>query len=189
MAGLYLASQSPRRTELLTQVGIDHIVVSSTYEEANKGYDDPIEMVKEQALGKARAAVGVPEGSIVLDADTIVVLDNQVLGKPHNESKARHMLERLSGQVHSVITGVALLIKGQEIVFHNETKVYFKTLQDFKIESYIDSMEPMDKAGAYGIQGKGALLVDKIEGSYTNVVGLPVEHVYEELCKALGVKS
>ena len=119
MAGLYLASQSPRRTELLTQVGIDHIVVSSTYEEANKGYDDPIEMVKEQALGKARAAVGVPEGSIVLGADTIVVLDNQVLGKPHNESEARHMLERLSGQVHSVITGVALLIKGQEIVFHN----------------------------------------------------------------------
>ena len=110
MAGLYLASQSPRRTELLTQVGIDHIVVSSTYEEANKGYDDPIEMVKEQALGKARAAVGVPEGSIVLGADTIVVLDNQVLGKPHDESEARHMLERLSGRVHSVITGVALLI-------------------------------------------------------------------------------
>ena len=90
------------------------------------------------------------------------------------------MLRTLSGQVHSVITGVALLIKGREIVFHNETKVYFKTLQDFEIESYIDSMEPMDKAGAYGIQGKGALWVDKIEGSYTNVVGLPVEHVYEE---------
>ena len=127
MAGLYLASQSPRRTELLTQVGIDHIVVSSAYEEANKGYDDPIEMVKEQALGKARAAVGVPEGSIVLGADTIVVLDNQVLGKPHDESEARHMLERLSGRVHSVITGVALIVKGQEIVFHNETKVYFSS--------------------------------------------------------------
>ena len=179
MAGLYLASQSPRRTELLTQVGIDHIVVSSAYEEANKGYDDPIEMVKEQALGKARAAVGVPEGSIVLGADTIVVLDNQVLGKPHDESEARHMLERLSGRVHSVITGVALLIKGQE---------YFKKLAPFEIESYIASGEPMDKAGAYGIQGKGALWVEKIEGSYTNVVGLPVEHVYDELCKALGAK-
>ena len=188
MAGLYLASQSPRRTELLTQVGIDHIVVSSTYEEANKGYDDPIEMVKEQALGKARAAVGVPEGSIVLGADTIVVLDNQVLGKPHDESEARHMLESLSGRVHSVITGVALLVKGQEIVFHNETKVYFKKLAPFEIESYIGSGEPMDKAGAYGIQGKGALWVEKIEGSYTNVVGLPVEHVYDELCKALGAK-
>ena len=103
MAGLYLASQSPRRTELLTQVGIDHIVVSSAYEESNAGYDDPIEMVKAQALGKARAAIDVPEGSIVLGADTIVVLDNQVLGKPHDAAEARHMLERLSGQVHSVI--------------------------------------------------------------------------------------
>ena len=183
MAGLYLASQSPRRTELLTQVGIDHIVVSSAYEEANAGYDDPIEMVKAQALGKARAAIDVPEGSIVLGADTIVVLDNQVLGKPHDAAEAR-----LSGQVHSVITGVALLIKNQEIVFHNETKVYFKKLAPFEIESYIGSGEPMDKAGAYGIQGKGALWVEKIEGSYTNVVGLPVEHVYDELCKALGAK-
>ena len=188
MAGLYLASQSPRRTELLTQVGIDHTVVSSSYEEPNEGYDSPIEMVKAQALGKARCAVGIPEGGIVLGADTIVVLDNQVLGKPHDESEARHMLERLSGQVHSVITGVALLIKGQEIVFYNETKVYFKKLSPFEIESYIASGEPMDKAGAYGIQGKGALWVENIEGSYTNVVGLPVEHVYDELCKALGAK-
>ena len=188
MSGLYLASQSPRRTELLHQVGIDHTVVTSSYVEDNVVITDPIEMVKEQALGKARAAVGVPEGSIVLGADTIVVLDNQVLGKPHDESEARHMLERLSGRVHSVITGVALLIKGQEIVFYNETKVYFKKLAPFEIESYIASGEPMDKAGAYGIQGKGALWVENIEGSYTNVVGLPVEHVYDELCKALGAK-
>ena len=188
MAGLYLASQSPRRTELLTQVGIDHIVVSSTYEEVNKGYDDPIEMVKEQALGKARAAVGVPEGSIVLGADTIVVLDNQVLGKPHDESEARHMLERLSGRVHSVITGLSLLFPLPSLVFPHEPKLYFKKLSPFEIESYIGSGEPMDKAGAYGIQGKGALWVEKIEGSYTNVVGLPVEHVYDELCKALGAK-
>ena len=189
MSGLYLASQSPRRTELLHQVGIDHTVVTSSYVEDNVVITDPIEMVKAQALGKARCANDVPHGSIVLAADTIVVFDGKVLGKPHSKDEARTMLRTLSGQVHSVITGVALLIKGREIVFHNETKVYFKTLQDFEIESYIDSMEPMDKAGAYGIQGKGALWVDKIEGSYTNVVGLPVEHVYEELCKALGVKS
>lgn len=188
MAGLYLASQSPRRTKLLTQVGIDHTVVSSTYEESNESYDNPIEMVKAQALGKARCAVGVPDESIVLGADTIVVLDNKVLGKPYDESDARHMLEHLSGRAHSVITGVALLIKGKEVVFYNETKVYFKHLAPFEIESYIASGEPMDKAGAYGIQGKGALWVDKIEGSYTNVVGLPVEHVYDELCKALGAK-
>ena len=188
MAGLYLASQSPRRTELLTQVGIDHTVVSSSYEEPNEGYDSPIEMVKAQSLGKARCAVGIPEGGIVLGADTIVVLDNEVLGKPQDEADARQMLERLSCRSHSVVTGVALLIKGDEVVFHNETKVYFKELAPFEIESYIASGEPMDKAGAYGIQGKGALWVEKIEGSYTNVVGLPVEHVYDELCKALGAK-
>ena len=188
MAGLYLASQSPRRTELLTQVGIDHTVVSSSYEEPNEGYDSPIVMVKAQALGKARCAVGIPKGGIVLGADTIVVLDNEVLGKPQDEADARKMLERLSGRSHSVVTGVALLIKGDEVVFHNETKVYFKELAPFEIESYIASGEPMDKAGAYGIQGKGALWVEKIEGSYTNVVGLPVEHVYDELCKALGAK-
>lgn len=188
MAGLYLASQSPRRTELLTQVGIDHTVVSSSYEEPNEGYDSPIAMVKAQALGKARCAVGIPKGGIVLGADTIVVLDNEVLGKPQDEADARKMLERLSGRSHSVVTGVALLIKGDEVVFHNETKVYFKELAPFEIESYIASGEPMDKAGAYGIQGKGALWVEKIEGSYTNVVGLPVEHVFDELCKALGAK-
>ena len=189
MSGLYLASQSPRRTELLHQVGIEHTVVTSSYVEDNVVITNPIEMVKAQALGKARCANNVPDGSIVLGADTIVVFDGKVLGKPYSKDEARIMLRTLSGQVHSVITGVALLIKGREIVFHNETKVYFKTLQDFEIESYIDSMEPMDKAGAYGIQGKGALWVDKIEGSYTNVVGLPVEHLNEELCKALGVKS
>ncbi len=132
MAELYLASRSPRRTELLTQVGIDHIVVSSTYEEPNEGYENLTEMVKAQALGKARCAVGVPGDGFVLGADTIVVLDGDVLGKPHSEDEARLMLQRLSGgRVHSVITGVALLLKGKERVFHNETKVYFKSLAPF----------------------------------------------------------
>lgn len=188
MSRLYLASQSPRRAELLSQVGIEYTVVSSSYEEANHGFDNPIEMVKAQALGKARCAEGVSEGGFVLGADTIVILDGMTLGKPLDEAEARQMLTKLSGRVHSVVTGVALLIKDKEIVFHNETKVYFKTLAPFEIDSYIASGEPMDKAGAYGIQGKGALWVEKIEGSYTNVVGLPVEHVYDELCKVLGAK-
>lgn len=185
MSALYLASQSPRRRELLNQVGIAHIVVDSAYEESNVATTNPIEMVKEQALGKARHALGVPDGGIVLGADTIVVLDGVVLGKPKDEKEADSMLRQLSGKAHSVITGVALLIKGEEIVFHSETKVYFKDLADFEIASYIASKEPLDKAGAYGIQGKGALWVDRIEGSYTNVVGLPVEQVYDELVKAL----
>lgn len=185
MSGLYLASQSPRRRELLNQVGISHIVVDSAYVESNTRMANPVEMVREQALGKARYAVGVPDEGIILGADTIVVLDSVVLGKPKDEADAEMMLRQLSGKVHSVITGVALLVKRKEIVFHCETKVYFKQLADFEIASYIASKEPLDKAGAYGIQGKGALWVDKIEGSYTNVVGLPVEKVYEELVKAL----
>ena len=120
MSGLYLASQSPRRTELLHQVGIDHTVVSSSYVEDNVVTTDPIEMVKAQALGKARCANDVPDGGIVLGADTIVVHNGNILGKPHSKDEARSMLRTLSGQVHSVITGVALLIKGREIVFHNE---------------------------------------------------------------------
>lgn len=188
MSTLYLASQSPRRHELLKQVGMAHQVVDSTYVEPNENHMDPAAMVEAQALGKARCAVLPDESGIVLGADTIVVLDGHILGKPKDAAHAESMLRSLSGRVHSVITGVALLIKGQEIVFHSETKVYFKELADFEIVSYIDSQEPMDKAGAYGIQGKGALWVDKIEGSYTNVVGLPVELVYEKLCEALGVK-
>ena len=106
MSGLYLASQSPRRTELLHQVGIDHTVVTSSYVEDNVVITDPIEMVKAQALGKARCANDVPDGSIVLGADTIVVL-MEGARKPHSKDEARTMLRTLSGQVHSVITGVA----------------------------------------------------------------------------------
>lgn len=182
---LYLASASPRRHELLDQVGVLHEIVHSTYEETNTVTADPIQMVKAQALGKARCAEGVPPGNIVLGADTIVVLDGIVLGKPHTTEEAFTMLRSLSGRVHSVITGVALIVKGAEHVFHCETQVHFKTLSDGEIVSYIESGEPMDKAGAYGIQGKGALWVTSIEGSYTNVVGLPVEKVYEVLVNTL----
>ena len=178
---LYLASASPRRHELLDQVGINHIVVDSTYKEPNTLHVNPVKMVEEQALGKAKHAVGVPAGAVVLGADTIVVHNGRVLGKPHTIEEARQMLHSLSNSVHSVIIGGALLVNGEEHVFHNETLVYFKKLSVNEIESYIDTKEPMDKAGAYGIQGKGALWVSKIEGSYTNVVGLPVERVYDVL--------
>ena len=122
---IIFVSQSPRRTELLTRVGIDHTVVSSTYEESNEGYDNPIEMVKAQALGKARCAVGVPDGKYCVRRMILLLsLIIKVLGKPHDESDARHMLEHLSGRAHSVITGVALLIKGGDSS-HNETKSIF----------------------------------------------------------------
>lgn len=186
MSGLYLASGLPRRHELLDQVGIAHTVVASAYEESNEVISSPVDMVEAQALGKAKAAIGVPDGSIVLGADTIVVHNGEILGKPATKEDARRMLHALSGDTHSVITGVAIVIGNQEWVFHNETFVHFKTLSIHEIESYIDTGEPMDKAGAYGIQGKGALWVTGIEGSYTNVVGLPVEQVYDTLRQIFG---
>lgn len=179
---IYLASASPRRSELLKQVHIPFKVVSSSYEEENSSPLGPSDLVMAQALGKAKEAlVKLEEEDVVLGADTIVVFDNKVLGKPKNEAEAEAMLRLLSGQVHEVMTGVAIVKGDVEDVFYVSTKVYFRVLKEEEIKAYIASKEPLDKAGAYGIQGKGALWVNKIEGSYTNVVGLPVETVYERL--------
>lgn len=189
---LYLASGSPRRRELLDQLAIPFTVVKSTYEEHNEQYESPYELVEQQALGKALEAV-LPEITanetpyVVLGADTIVVHRNHKLGKPANEIEAKTMLQELSGEYHEVVTGVALCrYEGahqlvSQKVFHVRTKVYFFPLSDKEIIDYVATGEPLDKAGAYGIQGKGAYLVKGIEGSYTNVVGLPVEMVAREL--------
>ena len=186
MNTLYLASTSPRRSELLSQVGIKHTIVKSNYKEDNTLLTSPVELVERQALGKARAAIGIPSGrQLVLGADTIVVSDEQVLGKPISIEDARKMLTQLSGKEHLVITGVALLCDGVERVFHVITRVLFKELSDDEINAYIKTGEPFDKAGSYGIQGIGALWVREIHGSYTNIVGLPVEVVYDELQKLL----
>ncbi|WP_302226370.1 Maf family protein [Veillonella magna] len=178
---VWLASSSPRRRELLEQVGIPFEVVTSTYEETNQCYGSPAELVERQAQGKAMAASVDGGLQPVIGADTIVAYGNRVLGKPENEEDARRMLHLLSGKVHSVITGVCIRYDQRVHTFHCETKVYFYTLSDDDIDAYITTGEPMDKAGAYGIQGKGALFVERIEGSYTNVVGLPVEMVAKAL--------
>ena len=186
MSGLYLASGSPRRHELMDQVGMLHTVVASTYEEENDASSMSVaDMVEAQALGKARCALGVPEDGIIIGADTIVVRDGEILGKPQTEEEAADMLRSLSGRQHSVLTGVAIKRGDKERVFHVTTRVIFRKLRPAEIEGYIASGEPMDKAGAYGIQGIGALWVEGIEGSYTNVVGLPVEKLYEELMQFL----
>lgn len=186
MNTLYLASKSPRRSELLSQVGIAHTIVESSYEESNFLETSPEEMVKAQAFGKAKCAQGIPEGrQLVLGADTIVVFEGKILGKPKSQEEAKSMLRQLSGKEHSVITGVALLCGEEERIFSVETFVQFRHLSDQEINSYVATGEPMDKAGAYGIQGIGALWVEGIKGSYTNVVGLPVEKVYEALVDML----
>ncbi len=188
---LVLASASPRRAELLRQVGIAFEVrVSQVAEEGGVPGADPAEIAELHARQKAlEVAAGAP-GRLVLGADTVVVLDGRVLGKPRDADEARAVLRALSGRTHEVITGVALALLtsaepdlvAQE---HVRTQVTFRELGEAEIEAYVTSGEPMDKAGAYGIQGQGALLVKEIRGCYSNVVGLPLSRTWEML-EALG---
>lgn len=196
MKKIILGSASPRRRELLSQIGLEFEVVISHKEECYKS-TVPEEIVKELALMKAENAASELEDrgglndTVVIGADTIVVLDHQILGKPKNEKDAYQMLINLQGRVHQVYTGAAILDFGHDgkrnvCVHAVETKVYVHEMDRQEILSYINTGEPMDKAGAYGIQGKFAAYIDKIEGDYYNVVGLPVSYVYQQL-KKIGI--
>lgn len=181
MAEIILASASPRRKELLTTAGIDFVVKVADVDEVIDETLTPDGVVMSLALQKAGAvAVQNPE-SVVIGADTVVVLDGKILGKPKSEENAIELLTMLSGKTHTVYTGVAL-IKGEKVkTFCEATQVEFYDLTKEEIEAYVATKEPMDKAGAYGIQGKGCVLIRKINGDYFNVVGLPVSAVYREL--------
>ncbi len=181
---LILASASPRRRELLTQAGITYMVNPSTYQEESPKKKDPEKYVQAQAIGKARDVAAKYPGQWVLGADTVVVAGGEILGKPRNRKEAASMLRLLSNAKHSVLTGVALVRNNEVYTKVAETKVWFRRLNDKEIERYISSGEPFDKAGAYGIQGGAASFVDKINGSYTNVVGLPLSQVCKMLIKA-----
>ena len=174
---LILASASPRRRELLAQIGVAFDLEVADVDEG----DDP----RVNALAKARAVVVRHRGedAVVLGADTEVVLDGEVLGKPADDAHARDMLTRLSGRTHSVVTAYALVdcISGDELVRAVETDVTFRPLTDDDIDAYVATGEPLDKAGAYGIQGRGAVLVDRIGGDYFTVVGLPLADLSAEL--------
>lgn len=178
MVPLLLASASPRRKELLEQIGLRFQVQAMDIDETVKTGESAFDYVLRLAREKAQAGVNARSEMIVLAADTTVVLNGEILGKPENEIDARAMLEKLSGSKHQVLTGIAMAKKvGEEVSLEArvvETNVYFSTLNDQQIEAYIKSGEPMGKAGAYGIQGKAALFVERIEGSYSNVVGLPI---------------
>ncbi len=178
---LILASKSPRRKELLESVGYEFTIKDSDFDESRitPESDKPEEYVKALAFGKAQNvfdSLGCKDrkSSIVLGADTVVVSDKGIMGKPADEKEAVKMLSNLSGKKHSVYTAVALVGEDFSEVFYDKTDVYFYDLTDEEIEEYVMTGEPMDKAGAYGIQGKGKLLVRKIDGDYFTVVGLPV---------------
>lgn len=178
MADLLLASASSRRKELLELIGVLFQSASMDIDESVGENEAPAEYVLRLAREKAQAGIKAFPDKVVLAADTTVLVEGDILGKPENEQQARDMLRQLSGSKHQVLTGIAvakqiegaLRIESQVVL----TDVYFSMMNEQQIEQYIKTGEPMDKAGAYGIQGKAALFVERIEGSYSNVVGLPL---------------
>lgn len=203
MSQMILASASPRRKELLEQIGAEFVICPAKGEEVITE-TDPSAVVMELSRQKAEevaygvltyneqhADLATPQDILVIGADTVVAYENQILGKPKDEEDARHMLTMLSGKTHSVYTGVTFVFidkegRTGEHCFFEKTDVCMYPLKEEEIERYIQSGDPMDKAGSYGIQGCFAIHIKEIRGDYNNVVGLPVARLYQELQK-LGV--
>lgn len=181
MAELVLASSSPRRRELLGAIGIDFEAAGAEVEEAPKGKENPRRYVLRVAKKKADEISGKFPGKWVLAADTAVILGNKILGKPKDGADAERILSKLSGKQHKVLTGIALFNGRCCMMNIVSSKVKFRELSAQEIKNYVETGEPLDKAGAYGIQGKGAFLVESVSGPYTNVIGLPVKETVEML--------
>jgi septum formation protein len=179
---IILASKSPRRQELLRLMDVDFRVVLKEVDESYPEDLSPDEIAVYIASKKAEAFDESIGNEIVLTADTIVCIDGSILGKPETAEHAIEMLKTLSGKVHKVITGVCLLHKGKYNKFFDVSEVFFRKLTDEEIISYVNEYLPLDKAGSYGIQERiGLIGIEKINGSYTNVVGLPTEKLYQQL--------
>ncbi|MFD3449555.1 Maf family protein [Microbacteriaceae bacterium 4G12] len=181
MRHLILASGSPRRKELLEHLQMPFSIVTSQVEEVVDPKLTPSEVVMSLALQKAADVAKEYSDHIVLGADTIVTYNSLILGKPTNKEEAVHMLRMLSGNTHEVFTGVAFVLGEQVHTFYERTEVTFWELTDDEIRAYVETGEPLDKAGSYGIQGLGAVLVKRISGDYYSVVGLPISRVVREL--------
>lgn len=181
MQNLILASSSPRRKELLENLQLTFAISSSDVDESFDPGLAPAEVVMELAERKARFVFGQHSDAFVIGSDTIVVANNQILGKPADEAEAIDMLTKLSGCQHDVFTGVSIMSPTNSTKFFEKTEVWFWELTDEEIRSYVKSGEPLDKAGAYGIQQLGSMLVKKIHGDYFAVVGLPVARTIREL--------
>jgi septum formation protein len=173
VAPLILASTSPQRRAILEQLGIPFVPAAPRYEEVDEPAADPVALVREHALGKARSVAAGAGESPVLGVDTTVVLDGRLYGKPGGPAEAEAMLEALSGRAHDVVSGLCLVTPGWEVVEHDTTRVSFRVLTPRDLASYLATGEWEGRAGAYAIQGRGAALVERIEGDYLNVVGLP----------------
>jgi len=182
MEKLLLASASPRRAEILRAVNWPFETLATHIDETLVHGERAEAAVRRLALEKAEAAAKQFPSALVLGADTTVVVDSEILGKPQDERDARRMLRLLNGRWHDVLTGVALVRaagEAQRVVAHERTRVRFGVMTDAEIDWYVESGEPMDKAGAYAVQGRAALFIEELRGDYWNVVGLPVRLVYK----------
>ncbi|PTW02736.1 septum formation protein [Halanaerobium saccharolyticum] len=182
---LVLASASPRREEILTQLNLKFTIVPSKIDESAFDHSDPVELVKVLAEKKASSVSKLVEDALIIAADTVVVHNDQILGKPGNKFEARKMLKQLSSDKHQVITGVAVLNSrtGESYLDYNITEVKMTALSESEIENYVETGEPLDKAGAYAIQGFGGLFVEEIKGSYYSVMGLPIHQLADLMDK------
>ena len=185
---MILASKSPRRKEILENIGFNLVIKSEDIEEVSDKVE-VVEKIKDIAYKKVEAVAKKYPNEYVVGADTIVEVDGDIIGKPKDEEEAKKILQRLSNRSHNVITAFSFINKSKDICIKDVaiTKVYFKELSSEMIEWYIASKEPMDKAGAYGIQDKGSIFVEKIEGDSFTVMGFPVERFMERL-NELGIK-
>lgn len=181
---LILASQSPRRRELLTLMGLTFDVIVSEVEEIVPENIGPDELVEQLALNKAQAVQQLYPESCIVGADTIVYIEGDILGKPCDDDDAARILNRLQGRTHTVYTGVAVLTPGGNDVRHDATRVTFAPMTQREIAWYVATGEPRDKAGAYGIQGPGGMFVERVEGNYFTVIGMPLPLLYRMLQNA-----
>ena len=181
---IILASSSPRRRELLSMIGLHYVIETSGEEEIQPHGLPPAEFVKTLALQKAQPVADLHPEDCVIGADTIVYLEGDILGKPHTPEVAKAYLTRMQGKQHIVFTGVAVLKNGKADVRHCETRVTFAPMTQREIEAYVATGEPLDKAGAYGVQGPGGIFVERVEGNYFNVIGLPLPLLYNMLIDA-----
>lgn len=188
MKTIILASASPRRKELLEKIGLKFEVEPADCEEVVDTALEAHELVQKLSRGKAESIARKHRNAIVIAADTVVLMGDKILGKPHNQAEAKKMLRALSGKSHVVITGFTIIDTAKRRILSKtvETKVYIRELNPEEIDAYVKSGEPLDKAGAYGIQGLGSVIVEKIEGDYFNVVGLPLSSLAESL-KEFGI--
>jgi nucleoside triphosphate pyrophosphatase len=185
---IVLASGSPRRKKLLEQIGLDFTVEVSNYHEKTESRMKPAEFVELQSLEKAKLVAAKHKGAIIIGADTVVVLEDEIIGKPKTKKEAKEILKKLSGKTHDVFTGYTVMDTDKNLkrIGHVKTRVRFKKLSDEEISIYLKKEEVMDKAGAYGIQEKGVVFIDRIEGDYSNVVGLPIIKI-SEILKDFGI--